>query len=85
MRMPTVYTAREIHQWHIEEEYEPNKWRPARCCAYFGLRLRTRLRMCWLVFTGKCDVLSWGNTSGEWNNPQVNYRDIKHREFGQPT
>ncbi len=61
MRVPLVYGAAEIVNWHIAEEYEPGKWRPARCCPFFGWRhWRMRLRIVWAVFTGKYDALNWG-------------------------
>jgi hypothetical protein len=37
MRTPLVYTASEIANWHVSEEYAPGRWRPARCCGFSGL------------------------------------------------
>lgn len=81
MRNPEVYSASEIATWHVSEEYEPGKWRPARCCAWHGLNLRYRLRLAWWVFTGRCDVLRWGEASGTWSNDHANYRDITEKGF----
>lgn len=81
MRNPTVYTATEIATWHVAEEHEPGRWRPARPCAYYGWRFMERLRVAWAVFTGKLDALSWGDNSGEWTNEQANYRDLTEPGF----
>lgn len=86
MRSPTVYTAKEITGWHVSEEYAPGKWRPARPCGYsYSWRniegWRHRLVLAWRVFTGRCDVLSWGDNSGEWSNDQCHYRDLTHPDF----
>lgn len=66
MRVPIAYTATEIVQWHISEEYEPGKWRPSRCCGFGSLvsHVKMRLRLTWSVFTGRNDVLCWGDKSG---------------------
>ena len=79
--MPTVYTASEIATWHVSEEYEPGKWRPARPCAIGGFRLTQRIRIAWSVFTGRNDAVNWGATSGEWNNTQIVYRDYTENGF----
>lgn len=81
MRNPQVFSATEIATWHVSEEYEPGKWRPARPCPWFGFRLKERLRIAWRVFTGEWDALRWGDESGEWTNAQVNYRDITEPGF----
>jgi hypothetical protein len=81
MRNPTVFTAAEIANWHIAEEYEPGKWRPARCCPFYGLRIKERLKAAWKVFTGEWDALTWGEKSGEWSNDQVKYRDCMEPNF----
>ncbi len=81
MRNPTVYRASEIATWHVSEEYEPGKWRPARPCPWYGHRWRYRLRLAWWVFTGKCDALNWGDNSGRWKNSEANYRDITEKGF----
>lgn len=81
IRTPVCYSASEIATWHVSEEYEPGKWRPARCCPFFNLDLMVRLRLAWRVFIGKNDALRWGDNSGEWNNSQVNYKDILDKDF----
>lgn len=76
MRVPVVYTATEIVNWHVAEEYAPGKWRPSRCCPFDGwCHLRTRLRIAWAVFTGRYDALNWGESSGERSAEERNYRD----------
>ena len=65
MRVPVAYTATEIVNWTIAEEYEPGNWRPSRCCGFDGIgHLKTRLRLAWSVWTGRNDVLVWGDRSG---------------------
>lgn len=81
MRTPMCYSASEIAIWTVSEEYEPGKWRPARPCSLSGLHLMMRLRLTWRVFTGRCDVLRWGDHSGEWKNEQANYKDILAKDF----
>lgn len=81
MRLPVIYSASEIAAWHVSEEHEPGRWRPARPCAFDGFRLRERFRMAWMVFAGRCDVLRWGENSGEWSNSQANYKDCTEKGF----
>lgn len=81
MRNPTVYSASEIATWHVSEEYEPGKWRPARPWPWYGHQWRYRLRLAWRVFTGQYDALNWGDNSGLWKNSEVNYRDITEKGF----
>lgn len=66
MRFPAIYRAHEIATWQVAEEYEPGKWTPCRPCPYEAESLShwlmltvDRFRIAWLVFTGKCDALSW--------------------------
>lgn len=80
-RNPMLYTAREVANWHVAEEFVPGKWRPARPCPIYGWRFRERLRLAWWVFTGRCDALWWGDQSGEWSNDQVAYKDINDKGF----
>lgn len=86
MRSPSVHTAQEIAGYPTSEEYAPGKWRPARPCPFYYGALswegwRKRFILAWRVFTGRCDVLSWGEKSGEWSNDQCQYRSITHPEF----
>ena len=79
MRVPVAYTATEIVNWTISEEYQPGKWRPSRCCGFDGLRhMKMRLRLTWSVFTGRNDVLVWGEKSGKDGKIQ---RDCTQRGF----
>jgi hypothetical protein len=82
MRVPLVYTASEIVNWHISEEYKQGKWRPARCCgfdAHDWSLVKVRFRMAWRVFTGRYDALNWGETSGELSERR--YKDCTDPEF----
>lgn len=81
MRVPQVFTASEIANWHIAEEYQPRKWRPARPLYFTGFRYFTmRLRISWRVFTGKYDALNWQDT-GEKSNQETNYIDCLNPDF----
>ena len=58
-RTPLVYTPTEIKTWHVEEEYLPGKWRPARPCGFRGVKyFAMRVRIAWSVFIGKYDALN---------------------------
>lgn len=81
MRYPNTHSATEIKNWHILEEYEPGRWRPARPCECRSGGLLRRLKIAWNVFTGKWDAIHWGKHSGEWSNAEVNYRDCTHPEW----
>ena len=83
MRTPQVFSATEIKNWHIEEEYEKGKWRLARPCGFIGnIRyFKVRFRIAWRVFTGRYDALNWQNT-GVKKNEDTNYRDIIDPDFG---
>lgn len=86
MRSPSRYTASEIAGWHVSEEFEPGRRRPARPCPIYRPILswenwRQRLTFAWRVFTGRCDILDWEPRSGEWKNDQIAYRDITDKRF----
>ena len=86
MRYPHTLSATELKNWHILEEYEPGRWRPARPCSYkpswhnFAMQWR-RVKIAWDVFIGRRDAVHWGDQSGEWSNHEVNYRDCTHPEW----
>ena len=85
MRTPQVFTASEIVNWHVSEEAEPGKWRPARPCSFCGMRhFITRLRIAWRVLTGKYDALNWQG-SGDKSATETNYLDILHPGFKRAT
>lgn len=63
MNTPNTYTAEQIKHWDIQTE-TGGRWIPARPLGYQGLFLWHRLKAAWLVFTGKCDVLSWEPLTG---------------------
>lgn len=68
MRIPLVYSAKEIANWHLDEEYIPGKWRPARCCGfnYWNVEwIKYRFRILWRVWKGEYDLINWGKGSGE--------------------
>lgn len=82
MRVPLVYQASEIVNWHISEEYEPGKWRPARCCGFWSFaHIKQQFRVSWAVFIGKYDALNWGDTSGELKPDERRYKDCTEPEF----
>jgi hypothetical protein len=81
IRCPLVYSAAEIVNWHISEEYELGKWRPARCCPFDG-HWMMRLRIAWRVFIGRYDALNWGDRSGEAGR---HYKDVTDPEFFSAT
>jgi hypothetical protein len=86
LRCPVVYSASEINNWHIAEEFEAGKWRPARCCGFGGLRhWRQHLLITWRVFTGRYDALNWGDGSGEAPSTERRYKDCTEPEFFSAT
>lgn len=75
MRVPLVYTASEVVNWHVSEQDEKGKWRPARPCPFWSFRhIRQQFRIAWAVFIGELDALQWGESSGA-NKPPEAYRD----------
>lgn len=82
-----AYSATELAHWNVEEEYAPNKWRPARPCGIYRNwwsweNWRKRLVLAYRVFCGRVDVVYWGDFSGEWTNDQVKYRGLVERSRG---
>ena len=62
MKIPLVYSPKEIKQWATDEEYKPGKWAPSRPCPfnYWNLEwIRYRLRVIWKVWIGDYDLLNW--------------------------
>lgn len=61
MRRPEIYTASMLRHWPADVQIyiHPNQWVPARPESRGGVGLRHRIKMAWLVFTGRCDVLEW--------------------------
>ena len=61
MRIPAQFTPRDIikHYRHDQVLDKEGSWIPAR--PYYGdeICLVHRLKMAWLVFTGKRDTLDW--------------------------
>lgn len=56
---PSYYTAQQIKGWSASYRSDEGGYFPARPMGWQGMALRQRLRYAWLVFTGRCDVLSW--------------------------
>lgn len=52
---------------HVQCEYAPGKWGPARPLAFEGLF--GRLHAAWAVYTGRADALVWPGQDGaiRWN------------------
>jgi hypothetical protein len=59
MKSPNHITSLAMHNL-IDSQTEINgKWQPARPLAYCSIF--TRVKLAWMVFTGKADALSWPN------------------------
>ena len=57
-KYPNHITSLAMHNL-IDSQIEINgKWQPARPMPYYGGFLR-RIKLAWLVFTGKADALLW--------------------------
>lgn len=66
MRNPDIYTATQIKNWNVAGETELGLWIPCRPLpSYRFFRFFHNLKICWYVFIGKYDVLSWGNNKKE--------------------
>lgn len=77
MRVPLVYTASEIVNWHISEQDKSGKWRPARCCGFWSFtHIRQQFRVAREVFLGRYDALNWGENSGTGRLPEE-YKDCR--------
>jgi hypothetical protein len=82
MRCPSVYSASDLVNWTISEEYKPGKWRPARCCGYWSIfHIRQQFRIAWRVLIGRYDAVNWGDTSGEVKSTERRYKDCCDPEF----
>ena len=81
MRVPLVYTALELRQWHVDEKTESGQWIPARPCPFYGVGyMMMRLRITWRVFIGRYDAMNWQGT-GERSSQEATYRDILSPDF----
>lgn len=62
MRYPRVYTPTEIKRWDVDafDPKRPGKgYFPARPLQYIRWGGMSRLKLTWMVFTGKFDALNW--------------------------
>lgn len=59
MRNPSIYTAEAIRKWDDDTETKNGKWIPARPLGWQGIRLFHNIKLAFLVFIGKYDVLDW--------------------------
>lgn len=59
MRNPNIYTVIEIKKWDVLEDRGSGNYFPARPLPFYGIRLIKNLKLTWLVFIGKYDVLDW--------------------------
>jgi hypothetical protein len=57
--VPNIYTPTQIQQHTVSSSKDGKHWVPARGEPYPGLKLLTRIKRAWMVFTGKADVLRW--------------------------
>lgn len=82
MRVPLVYTASEIVNWHIsEQDPKTNKWRPSRPCGFWDItHLNQQFKLAWRVFIGQYDVLNWGEGSGTGRKAEE-YRDCRDPQW----
>lgn len=58
MRLPATWTVYDIKEYNVQEGIN-NIWQFARPLSSSCLCLIRRLKLSYLVFTGKCDVLDW--------------------------
>lgn len=58
-RVPSYYTAEQIHDWPTFYRSDEGGHFPARPIGFSGIMLGRRLRYAWKVFIGECDVLTW--------------------------
>lgn len=58
-KAPNLYTLDTLYEWLNSgpDVQIGNRWYPARPLGYFSLW--HRLKLAWLVFSGKCDALKW--------------------------
>ena len=59
MRVPDLYWARDLKEWSVDARTGYGVNYMARPIGYQGLLLFRRMRIAWLVFTGKCDAVRW--------------------------
>jgi hypothetical protein len=60
MRTPVVYSATDIKCWSVSTQLKNGLWAPARPESWSGINIKKRITAAWMVFTGKADVLVWG-------------------------
>jgi hypothetical protein len=83
-QMPAKYVPKHIKEWDVDEEVEVNGasgWIPARPMSFRALRILYRLKMAWLVFIGRYDVLDW-SAETTYKYDQKKIEQAKLREFG---
>lgn len=61
MRQPEIYDSKEIKEWSVTTTDGNGIWRLARPEGSNRHTFMWRWHLAWLVFTGKCDALAWGN------------------------
>lgn len=55
---PQLFTARDLKNYDVSYlNQEKNKWLPARPLSLNNIK--TRLKLTWMVFTGKADAVLW--------------------------
>lgn len=60
MNTPAVHTPTEIQDWQCGEEFEPGRYRPARCLGFELSFLHSqRWKIAWRVLVGRYDALDW--------------------------
>lgn len=59
MNCPTVFNVSELKLWSCESEVSPGQWEMARPLGLQGILLMHRLRIAWLIFSGRMDAVKW--------------------------
>ena len=59
MRNPDVYRVRQIKIWDVSEQRKNGEYFPARPLPFYGCRLFENLKLAYLVFIGRYDILDW--------------------------
>jgi len=64
MRKPVRWTATWIKDWDVTERCFDGSWKPARPICVGGMAILQRIKLAFLVFIGRYDVLDWEDDDG---------------------
>lgn len=59
MRTPAKFTIEELKEWGVSTEQADGRWVPCRPMGLCGIQILHRIRLSWMVFTGRADVVTW--------------------------